>query len=142
MYVWLYITPDGARNVHREKRKYAYIGVLSQRVLASRTLYLHQTKFRRVGATQWAFSTHPRSVSQAHSFKLTSASFLSVETSALPTLPKPDTLALTPHEVLDAWAILMPPFSVVLVKVEAMDCSVECKTEASKLAEAPALIVH
>lgn len=40
---------------------------------------------------------------------------------------------------LDDWAMLIPPFSVVLVKVEAMDCSVECSTDASKLAEAPAL---
>lgn len=40
---------------------------------------------------------------------------------------------------LDDWATLIPPFSVVLVKVEAIDCSVECNTDASKLAEAPAL---
>lgn len=53
--------------------------------------------------------------------------------------PQPDTVAVSPHDVLEARATLMPPLSVVLVKLEAMDCSVVCITEASKLDEAPAL---
>lgn len=53
--------------------------------------------------------------------------------------PKPDTLALTPHDELEACAMLRPPLSVVLVKVDAIDISVVCSTDASKLADAPAL---
>lgn len=62
-------------------------------------------------------------------------------TEALPPTapPKPDTLALTPQDVLEARATLIPPFSVVEVNAVAIDCSVDCRTEASKLAEAPAL---
>ena len=70
---------------------------------------------------------------------ITCASLVPPEAPAEAAPAKPDTLALTPHDVLEAFAMLIPPFSVVLVKLEAMDCSVECRTEASKLAEAPAL---
>lgn len=48
-------------------------------------------------------------------------------------------LVPAPHDELEACAMVMPPFLVVLVKVEAIDCSVDCSIEASKLAEAPAL---
>lgn len=55
------------------------------------------------------------------------------------TLPKQDTLALVPQDVLEDNATLIPPFSAVLVYVDAIELSVECRTDASKLADAPAL---
>lgn len=70
----------------------------------------------------------------------TSFPSLSTEVSTLAAPPKPDTLALTPQDVVEACATLIPPFSVVFVNVDAIDSSVECSTEASKLADAPALV--
>lgn len=70
---------------------------------------------------------------------ITSALASSTLASAVASPPKHETPALTPHDELEACAMLRPPLSVVLVKVDAMDNSVDCNTDASKLADAPAL---
>lgn len=53
--------------------------------------------------------------------------------------PQPDTLALAPQDELEDFAMLMPLVDAVFWKEEIIDCSVDCRTDASKLSDEPNL---